>query len=106
MPFGISPAPEEFQRYLDSALEGLEGVKAICDDMLVCGVGDSYEEAVVDHDEKLVSLFERCRSKGMKLNAKKLKFRRDQVSFMGHLILYSSITKQKRLEPPQDPREW
>ena len=27
VPFGISPAPEEFQRYLDSALEGLEGVK-------------------------------------------------------------------------------
>ncbi len=27
MPFGISPAPEEFQRYLDSALEGLEGIK-------------------------------------------------------------------------------
>lgn len=83
MPFSVSPAPEEFQRYLDSALEG---VKAICDDMLGCGVGDSYEEAVVDHDEKLVSLFERCKSKGIKLNAKKLKFQRDQISFMGHLI--------------------
>ena len=86
MPFGISPAPEEFQRYLDSALEGLEGIKAICDDILVCGVGESYEEAVQDHDNKLVKLLERCRSKGIKLNSKKLLFRRNQVSFMGHLI--------------------
>lgn len=86
MPFGISPVPEEFQRRLDTALEGLEGVKPICDDILIYGVGDSYEEAVVDHDNKLVGLLERCRGKGIKLNQKKLKFRRSQVSFMGHLI--------------------
>jgi hypothetical protein len=46
MPFGLSPAPEEFQRYLHLALEGLGGIKAICDDRLVCGVVESYEEAV------------------------------------------------------------
>ncbi len=92
MPFGISPAPEEFQRYLDSALEGLEGIKAICDDILVCGVGDSYEEAVQDHDKKLVSLLERCRSKGIKLNSKKLLFRHNQMSFMGHLITSEGLS--------------
>ena len=86
MPFGISAAPEEFQRRLDTALEGLEGVRPICDDILIYGVGDSYDEAMVDHDNKLVALLQRCRSKGIKLNQKKLKFRRSQVSFMGHLI--------------------
>ena len=35
MPFGISVAPEEFQRQLDMALEGLDGVKAIADDILI-----------------------------------------------------------------------
>ena len=35
MPFGISPAPEEFQRRVDEALEGLKGVKAIHDDILI-----------------------------------------------------------------------
>ena len=86
MAFGISPAPEEFQRYPDFALEGLEGVKAICDDIIICGVGESYEEAVKDHDNKLVSLLEPCRSKGIKLNSRKLLVRRNQVSFMGHVI--------------------
>ena len=35
MPFGINVAPEEFQRRIDENLEGLEGVKAIADDILV-----------------------------------------------------------------------
>ena len=64
MPFGISPAPEEFQRRLVQALEGLEGVMPIFDDILVFGVGENQEEAVRDHDEKLMALFERCRNTG------------------------------------------
>jgi hypothetical protein len=91
MPFGISPAPEEFQRYLDLALEGLEGIKAICDDILVCGVGESYEEAVQDHDNKLVSLLERCRSKGIKLNSKKLLFRHNQTNHWEAEVTFCKI---------------
>lgn len=53
MPFGISPAPEEFQRRLAQALAGLNGCKAIADDILVFGCGANDEEAVRDHDEKL-----------------------------------------------------
>ena len=35
MPFGISVAPEEFQRRIDETLEGLEGTIAIADDILI-----------------------------------------------------------------------
>ena len=35
MPFGISPAPECFQRKLDQNLEGLNGVYKIADDILI-----------------------------------------------------------------------
>ncbi|KAL9976590.1 hypothetical protein ACROYT_G013911 [Oculina patagonica] len=68
MPFGISPAPEEFQRRLDQALTGLEGCKAIADDILVFGCGATDEEATRDHDKNLTGLLERCRDKGIKLN--------------------------------------
>ena len=37
MPFGIRPAPEEFQRRLNESLEGLEGVRAVADDILRMG---------------------------------------------------------------------
>lgn len=55
MPFGISPAPEEFQRRLDQALAGLNGCKAIADDILVFGCGANDDEAVKDHDDKLIN---------------------------------------------------
>jgi hypothetical protein len=45
--FGISPAPEEFQRRLDEVLEGLKGVKAIHDDILI--YGSPFLNRVVSH---------------------------------------------------------
>ncbi|XP_062619910.1 uncharacterized protein K02A2.6-like [Saccostrea cucullata] len=45
MPFGISTAPEEYQRRQHYALNGLKGVDVIVDDILVFGCGDSEEEA-------------------------------------------------------------
>ena len=86
MPFGISPAPEEFQRRLDTALAGLPGVVPIFNDILIYGVGETKAEAIENHDQRLIALFERCKSKGIKLNKEKCKFRLSEVSFMGHVI--------------------
>ena len=52
MPFGISVAPEEFQR-IDENLDGLDGVKAIADDILIWGDGETTEEARANHDKCL-----------------------------------------------------
>ena len=54
--FGISSAPEEFQKPLMSALEGLDGVLCIADEILVFGEGTLYHEAEKDHDRRLVAL--------------------------------------------------
>ena len=40
--FGISVAPEEFQRIIDENLGGLESVKAIVDDILIWDDDDSF----------------------------------------------------------------
>ena len=48
--FGISVAPEEFQRIIDENVGGLEGVKAIVNDTLIWGDDDSFEEAPTSHD--------------------------------------------------------
>ena len=44
MPFGIAPAPEEFHRRMDEALEGLNGTKVIHNDILVYGCGSNDVE--------------------------------------------------------------
>lgn len=86
MPFGISVAPEEFQRRLHIALEGLHGSKAIADDILVWGTGDTLAQAVLEHDQNLESVLARCRERGLKLNKSKIKLRQTVVPFMGHLF--------------------
>ena len=109
MPFGVSPGPEEFQRRIDIALEGLPGQKAIADDILVFGAGDTDEEALKDHDLNLQEVFNCCRQKGIKLNAEKIQFRQKQVSYMGHIIssegLQADPNKLKvinEMPPPTD----
>lgn len=86
MPFGISPAPEEFARRLKNALDGLQGIATVADDIIVYGVGDSENEALADHNKKLHALLERCRVKNIKLNAEKIRFRQKEVPFVGHRI--------------------
>ena len=91
LPFGISSAPEEFQRRQHEALEGLQGTEVIVDDILVYGQGETMEEAIRDHDEKLVKVLERARAVGLKLNKDKLKLRQTEVSYMGHVLTSSGV---------------
>ena len=80
MPFGLSPAPDEFQKRIGVALEGLPGQKVIADDILVFGSGDADEEAVEDHDRNLREVLTCCRQKGIKLNVSKMPFRQKEVT--------------------------
>ena len=86
MPFGLAPAPEEFQRRRQQVLEGLPGVLTIHDDILLYGEGNTYKEASRDHDAKLHKLMMRCREQNVKLNKDKMKLRLDQVPYIGHLL--------------------
>ncbi|CAC5426704.1 unnamed protein product [Mytilus coruscus] len=73
MPFGLSSAPEEYQR-------------SIVDDILIYGEGDTEEKAIDDHDRKFRALMERCRERNLKLNKEKLKLKLKEVRFIGHLV--------------------
>lgn len=86
LPFGINSAPEEFQSRLAAALEDLDGIANIADDVLVYGEGHTYDEAVVDHDRHLVALLERCTEKQIKLNPDKFRFKLTELPFMGNTI--------------------
>ena len=86
MPFGISSAPEEYQRRQDQVLEGLNGIHSVADDILICGKGDTYDDAVIDHNRNLTNLMQRCKEKGLKINKSKVKLGLEEVKFMGHTI--------------------
>ncbi|KAK3742424.1 hypothetical protein QZH41_001017, partial [Actinostola sp. cb2023] len=61
LPFGLNVSSEIFQRNVNQALEGLEGVLDITDDILIYGVGSTDDQANADHDQKLRALLQRCR---------------------------------------------
>ena len=80
LPFGISSAPELFQKRMSILLEGLSGVVCLMDDVLV--VGSNQQE----HDERLVKVLERVQSAGVTLNAEKCEFGKPSLKFLGHCI--------------------
>jgi hypothetical protein len=78
LPFGLVVSQDIFQKQLDTAFEGLDGITAIAGDSFVYG---SSEE---EHDANLVKLMERAQVKGVLFNREKLQFKCKEVSFFGH----------------------
>ena len=88
MPFGITPASEIFQKKLEQALEGLDGVRNIHDDIVIWGEGETWKEATENHDRRLRKLLERCEERGIALNKSEKKFilRTETLPYMGHIF--------------------
>lgn len=86
LPFGVSVAPEVYQRKQHELLSGLSGIEPIADDILIVGCGDTDAEAMVDHDKKLLALMDKCSEIKLRLSLKKLQFKVKEVKFHGHIL--------------------
>ena len=81
LPFGISSAPEHFQRRMSDILTGLPGaVVCMMDDILIHG--KTREE----HDTHLRDVLNRLQDAGMTLNKEKCQFAQTSLKFLGHII--------------------
>ncbi|UYV61148.1 K02A2.6-like, partial [Cordylochernes scorpioides] len=80
LPFGISSAPEIFQKRMGQILEGLEGTLCHMDDIMVYG---SCQE---EHDKRLETVLTRVSKSGLTLNKDKCKFAVTTIKFLGHQI--------------------
>ena len=112
LPMGIKPAAEEYQKRQDDVVSGLPGVFCIADDILVGGEGATIEEATKDHDRNVRQFLERCRERGLKLNASKMKLKQESVAFMGHLLTRDGLKPDPEkvkaiveMPPPEDVTE-
>lgn len=85
LPFGLASAQDEFQRKIDETYEGLHGVAAIVDDILVYGA--TREE----HDRNLHAVLQRSRERGVRLNADKCTIGATEVSYFGHVLSAEGI---------------
>ena len=80
IPFGISSAPEHFQRRMSELLTGLQGVLCHMDDVLVFGQDQA------EHDLRLEAVLRRVEEAGATLNPEKCEFNRESLTFLGHVI--------------------
>ena len=85
MPFGISSAPEVFQRRMHELIEGLQGVEVVADDFVTVGFGETVNAATHSHDRNLTAFLQRCAERGVKLNPDKVQLRLSKVPFIGHI---------------------
>lgn len=78
--FGVSCAPEMYNKVIAQVLSDLEGVNSIFDD-IICH-GQTEEE----HDMRLRALLSRLQEKGLTLNIEKCQFKMESIEFMGHKL--------------------
>ena len=77
---GTNAAAKIFQYTLQTALEGLEGVKNIANDMIVFG------STRAEHDTNLNKCLQRLAVKGLRLNQSKCDFLSGTLSFFGRVF--------------------
>lgn len=85
MPFGLSNAPQTFQRFMDLVFQGLDFVFVYLDEFLV---GSRTKE---DHRKHLVLVFDCLEELGLVIKLQKCQFAASDMVFLGHRITPNGI---------------
>ena len=82
MPFGLTGAPNNFQRLMDSVLSGLqfETCLVYLDDIIV------FNSTFHEHIARLRQVLSRLRESGLKVKPSKYHLLRERAPFLGHII--------------------
>lgn len=106
LPFGIISAQDELQWRVDETYEGLRGVAAIVDDVLVSG-GTKQE-----HDDNLMAMLQRSRERDVRLNPENCTICVKEVSYSGHTLSHEGLKPDPQkvraiqdMTPPQNKAE-
>lgn len=83
--FGITCAPEIFQKLMEQILIGCEGVISYIDDIVV------YAPTKEIHDVRLRKVLDRIREYNITLNKEKCRFGVQEIEFYGHILSMSGI---------------
>jgi hypothetical protein len=82
---GLISTGDEYNRRGDVALDGLENIQKVVDDMLI------HTSSYPEHIKMLRQTLERCREHGITLNPKKFNFAKNDVNFVGYRVSENGI---------------
>ena len=83
--FGVSSAPEEYQKIVQQVLQNCEGTNVIADDITVHG------SDVQTHDCRLEKVLATLCDRNLTLNSSKCNFGFEELSFMRHILSKNGI---------------
>ena len=102
LPFGITSAPEHFQRRMSDILQGLEGVVCLIDDILV------YGKTQEEYDKHLTVVLQKVAAAGITLNPAKCEFSCKEIRFLGQLVDTQGVrddpSKVKAIQQMKEPK--
>lgn len=90
LPFGVSSAPEIFQREMENLFHGLPRVAVYFDDIIVMGVDDQ------DRVKNLKSVLQRLQDVGLKVKLEKCQFFKPEVEYLGHVSHYAVEKEEEK----------
>ncbi|KAL2104360.1 hypothetical protein ACEWY4_001228 [Coilia grayii] len=103
LPFGITSAPEIFQREMSKLLKDQNGVAVFMDDILL------YGNMTEQHEQRLQNALRATENAELKLNNEKCLLTQSQLRYLGHKINSKGIRPDKakievitHLEPPEN----
>ena len=106
MPFGISSAPEVFQKRNKAIFGDIDGVEVIFVDTIIAAKDDH------EHDEIMRKLLQRAREANVKFNPAKLQYKVSEVKYMGNIVSESGLKPDVekvraivQIPPPQNREE-
>ncbi|UYV65978.1 hypothetical protein LAZ67_3006049 [Cordylochernes scorpioides] len=97
VPFGLSSAPEAYQKGMDSILLDLKGVICYLDDVVV------YAKDRQELEERLRKVLQRFDKVGIRLNRNKCKFAMEELDILGHIVSSEELAKYPFLINQEKP---
>lgn len=100
LPFGLSTAPEIFQRKNEENFSNIPNIAIYIDDLLI------YGKTIEEHDEALRNVINRARELNIKFNPKKLQYKVKEIDYLGHKFTTNGILPSKeRINAIQNLRD-
>ena len=87
--FGIKTAPNEFHKFMDQFLHGLEGTAAYFNDIII--QGKSQDECYT----RLIKVLDKLKAYNLHVNIKKCKFFEPKIEYLGHTISKDGLHKSQ-----------
>ena len=106
LPFGIKSASEVYQKTISEMVQDIDGCEAIIDDILIWG------RDMQEHDARLRTVMKRVSDFNLKLSPEKCQFRKDRVSYVGHVLTsegvkpdFEKVRAVQEMEAPRNVSE-